>query len=206
MVLHGSGIHVYVPTPERYAIHKLIVSRRRRAGSAKSDKDFFQSEALINVLAQKRAYELKSVWEEAVRRGQTWRQYLMESVIRLAPIARDTLLKTVDWRREQVPNLTLGFESDAPRYLFDRDVVAFNGKDVAGRIRCEISREALEDHFNADDLTKEGRVERFRENRSLIEQMASMKYQSWPVEEPGVILIRTGDVRKLRERVNDFVR
>ncbi|MGA7673622.1 MAG: GSU2403 family nucleotidyltransferase fold protein [Rhizomicrobium sp.] len=206
VVLHGSGIHVYVPTPERYAIHKLIVSRRRRAGSAKSDKDFFQSEALINVLAQKRAYELKSVWEEAVRRGQTWRQYLMESVIRLAPIARDTLLKTVDWRREQVPNLTLGFESDAPRYLFDRDVVAFNGKDVAGRIRCEISREALEDHFNADDLTKEGRVERFRENRSLIEQMASMKYQSWPVEEPGVILIRTGDVRKLRERVNDSVR
>jgi hypothetical protein len=203
VVLHGSGIHVNVPAPERYAIHKLIVSRRRRAGSAKSDKDIFQSEALINVLAQKRAYELKSAWEEAVGRGQVWRQNLMESAVKLAPIARDTLLKTVDWRREQVPNLTLGFERNAPRYLFDRDVVAFNGKDVAGRIRCEISREALEDHFNADDLTKEGRVERFRENRSLIEQMASMKYRSWPIEEPGVILIRTGDVRELRGRVND---
>ena len=101
-----------------------------------------------------------------------------------------------------MPNLTLGFESDGPRYIFDRDVVVFDGKDIRGRIRCEISREALEDHFGADDLTKEGRLERFRDNRSLIEQMASMKYRSWPIEEPGVILIRTGDVQQLRGQIN----
>jgi hypothetical protein len=201
VVLHGSGIYVHVPAPERYAVHKLIVSRRRRVGSAKSDKDLFQSEALINVLAQKRPYELKSAWEEAIERGHTWRQHLMEGIVKLPPFGRDTLLRTIGWRREQVPNLALGFESDAPRYIFDRDVIVFNGKDVAGRIRCEISHEALEDHFNADDLTKEGRVEKFRENRSLIEQMASIKYRSWPVEEPGVILIRTGDVQKLRGQI-----
>lgn len=203
VVLHGSGIQIYVPAPERYAIHKLIVSRRRRAGSAKSDKDLFQAAALISVLAQKRAYELKSVWEEAIGRGQTWRQHLMESIIRLTPVARDTLLKTIDWRREMVSDLDLQFTNPAPSYDFDRDVVIFNGKDIGGRIRCEISREALEDHFNADGLAKEERVERFRDNRSLIEQMASIKYRSWPIEEPGVILIRTGDVQELRGQIDN---
>lgn len=92
-ILHGPGIYVNVPAPERYAIHKLIVARRRRVGIAKGDKDLFQSDTLINVLAQKRPYELNSVWKEAIGRGAVWRQHLMESVVRLTPFARDTLLK-----------------------------------------------------------------------------------------------------------------
>lgn len=203
VVLHGPGIYVYVPAPERYAVHKLIVSRRRRVGSAKSDKDMLQAEALIMVLADRRPYELKLAWEEANNRGKSWRWYLSESVTKFAPVARDTLLKAVGWRREFVPTLNLRFGSDAPRYVFDRDVVVFVGEDVSGRVRCEISREALEDHFGADNLTKEERVKKFLEHRSLIEHLASLKYRSWPIEEPGVVLIRTDEVQELRKQIDN---
>ena len=46
VLLYGPGIYVNVPAPQRYAIHKLIVSRRRREGAAKRDKDLHQAEAL----------------------------------------------------------------------------------------------------------------------------------------------------------------
>jgi hypothetical protein len=55
-LIYGAGIYVNVPTPYRYAVHKLIVSRRRQKGAAKRDKDLKQAEALISVLAQKRPY------------------------------------------------------------------------------------------------------------------------------------------------------
>jgi hypothetical protein len=69
VVLHGSGIYVYVPAPERYAIHKLILSLYRPAAIAKRDKDLRQAERLIEALAERRTGELKDVWEEAHERG-----------------------------------------------------------------------------------------------------------------------------------------
>ena len=53
VILHGAGIHVQVPAPARYAIHKLIVSQRRPDGAAKRDKDLRQASALLEVLGQK---------------------------------------------------------------------------------------------------------------------------------------------------------
>lgn len=72
VLLHDAGIYVLVPSPQRFAIHKLIVSRRRQQGAAKQDKDVQQSAALLDVLSEKRPYELKSAWEEACGRGPTW--------------------------------------------------------------------------------------------------------------------------------------
>lgn len=92
-ILHDAGIYVLVPAPERYAVHKLIVSRRRLAGTAKRDKDLQQAEALIDTLAQKRPYELRSAWEEAFRHGQKWRQLLLEGASQLSPRNRDVILK-----------------------------------------------------------------------------------------------------------------
>jgi len=51
VILHHAGIFVQVPTPARYAVHKLIVSRRRREGLAKRDKDIQQASVLLEVLA-----------------------------------------------------------------------------------------------------------------------------------------------------------
>ena len=95
VVLYGPGIHVFVPAPERYAVHKLIVSRRRSAGTAKRDKDLHQAEALLNCLTQKRPYELKAAWEEACRRGPKWRQLLVEGINQVTPQTRDTVNSTL---------------------------------------------------------------------------------------------------------------
>jgi hypothetical protein len=65
VVLHDAGIYVLVPAPERYAVHKLIVSRRRRTGAAKQQKDIQPSVVLLDLLAQKRPFELKTAWKDA---------------------------------------------------------------------------------------------------------------------------------------------
>jgi Nucleotidyltransferase/Protein of unknown function (DUF1488) len=43
IVLHGSGIYVHLPSPERYAVHKLILYLYRPAAIAKRDKDLRQA-------------------------------------------------------------------------------------------------------------------------------------------------------------------
>ncbi len=50
VVLHGAGVLVLVPSPQRYAVHKLIIYRRRRQDSVKRDKDVQQAEALLCTL------------------------------------------------------------------------------------------------------------------------------------------------------------
>lgn len=197
VVLYNAGIYVLVPSPEKYAIHKLIITQRRPGGTAKRDKDLKQAESLLCVLAEKRPYELKAAWNEAHERGASWRKSLLESLLQLEVVARDLLLKTIDWARSDVTELDLTFSEDPPRYDFSRDVVIFNGKDQGGVIRCEISRESLEDHFDADDLDQKGRVEVVRKNRAYIENLALAKYLYEPVEDPGVVLIKSKDVPKL---------
>jgi hypothetical protein len=197
VVLHNAGIYVLVPAPERYAIHKLIVSRRRREGAAKRDKDLRQSEALLEVLAQKRPHELKEAWEEAYQRGKTWRQLILEGLGLLTPNVRDSVLKVLGHTPEFVPGIDLTFNNPPARYDFSRDVITFVGDSAGGLVRCAISRETLDDHFGTDGLTKEERVETFLENRSIFEHMARTKYLSWPVEKPGEVLIKTSDVPEL---------
>jgi len=77
VMLHGSGILVLVPVPERFAVHKLILAVERPAGVAKRDKDVAQAEALILVLLEKRSEELRLAWEEAYERGPQWRKMLL---------------------------------------------------------------------------------------------------------------------------------
>jgi len=49
---HGS-VMVRVPVPERYALHKLIVSQLRAKTSSKPEKDLRQAATLIDVLAER---------------------------------------------------------------------------------------------------------------------------------------------------------
>ncbi len=80
VVLHGPGISVNVPAPERYALHKLIISGERPAdanGRAKSRKDLMQSAEIILALAQSGGEDaLSSAFREAWERGPRWRQGL----------------------------------------------------------------------------------------------------------------------------------
>lgn len=197
VILHGAGIYVQVPAPARYAIHKLIVSRRRPEGQAKRDKDLVQAEALLEALAEKRPHELKSAWQEAYERGPTWRQLMTEGIGLLSAAARDLILKSVDGRRSMIPGMDLTFNNPPARYDFSRDIVTFAGDAPGGSVACAISREALDDHFGTDGLGQEGRLEGFLKNRSRIEALARAKYLSLPVEEPGAVLIKTMDVESL---------
>jgi len=53
-VLSSHGVVlVRVPLPERYAIHKLIVSQLRTNTGGKSEKDLLQAAALFEVLAER---------------------------------------------------------------------------------------------------------------------------------------------------------
>jgi hypothetical protein len=84
-----------VPAPERYAVHKLIVSRMRiatAASQAKARKDLAQSEALLEVLLENRPYEVQEVWNEALRRGAKWEEKLHQSAGMLKPRVKERLL------------------------------------------------------------------------------------------------------------------
>ncbi len=95
VALHGIGVPVNVPSPERYAVHKLIVSRMRiatAASQAKARKDLAQAEALIEVLLEDRPYELQDAWNEALRRGPKWEEKLLRSARMLGEQVREGLL------------------------------------------------------------------------------------------------------------------
>lgn len=77
IAIYMEGLLVQIPSPERYAIHKLIVSQLRNAAmQTKAKKDLEQAKLLIEFLLQTRPYELKEVLEEAYGNGPKWRQIL----------------------------------------------------------------------------------------------------------------------------------
>jgi hypothetical protein len=196
IVLHAAGIPVLVPSPQHYAVHKLIVARRRREENvAKIEKDFWQARSLFEILATSRPYELKDAWDEAWSRGPSWRQCLSEGLSQIPTDACEMLLKTVAAKRSIVPNLKLSFSGGRPHYDRDRDVISFPAQIAEKRFLCRISREALEDDFGADLEAGERHMEAFRKHRKVIEALAAIKFLDGTIEEPGVLLINTGDLR-----------
>ena len=85
----------------------------------------------------------------------------------------------------------LRFPAMEERYVFDSEVVVFWGQDGETRVRCQISREALDDHFGGEGKDK---LAVFRANRPAIEEEARRKYFAGRTEPDGSILIRTGDL------------
>jgi hypothetical protein len=73
MVLAREGCCVVrVPLPERFAIHKLIVSRLRKGREAKSDKDLLQSAVLCAALAERHPGALESALAKTPKRARTY--------------------------------------------------------------------------------------------------------------------------------------
>lgn len=202
VLLIKAGIYVVVPAPQRFALHKLIVGRRRRVGTAKAGKDFKQAEVLLDALVEKRPSELRDAWDEAFKRGPKWRQLLGEGLGQIDSEIRDKTLRAVDAPRSTISGLDLRFPSRVARYDFERDTVTFIGEAGGAPVRCSVSREALDDYFGIRQLHKEGRLEKFRENRDKFEDMARQKYLRWPVEEPGSILIKTREIPKLLKELD----
>jgi hypothetical protein len=87
----------------------------------------------------------------------------------------------------------LEFPEPNERWIFDREVVVFWGQDVDTRVRCEISRQALDDNFKGDAKDK---MQVFRANRKAIEEFARKKYLAGQIEPDGSVLIRTLDIHR----------
>jgi len=85
VMLHGPGIPVAIPAPERYAVHKLIVAACRdprvASSAAKRQKDLHQAATLIEALAvDGRSADLGDALHEAWSRGPSWRATIKAGV------------------------------------------------------------------------------------------------------------------------------
>lgn len=82
--VYRDGALIRIPRPERYAIHKLIVSDRSKDGSdsLKSQKDLQQALLLISVLAEDRPTDLKEAYEAAMANGPQWRNRIQRTLKR----------------------------------------------------------------------------------------------------------------------------
>ncbi|WP_136686023.1 nucleotidyltransferase family protein [Falsirhodobacter xinxiangensis] len=87
VLLHRGGYSIRVPSPERFAVHKLIVSQRRRSdddGTAKSRKDLRQAQLIMEAMVATRAQDdLAEVFVEALDRGPAWSKEIRAAFRRL---------------------------------------------------------------------------------------------------------------------------
>jgi len=90
-LLYKGGLPVTVPAPERYAVHKVLLSSERTQNMAKSRKDITQAETLISILRGTRPLELIEAWQEAWQRGPRWRTKMRAGFARLGERAQDCL-------------------------------------------------------------------------------------------------------------------
>jgi len=77
-------------------------------------------------------------------------------------------------------------------YKAESEGVTFWGQDGRKRVRCRISREALDDHFSDRDRLRPEAA--FKAHRPEIETLARRKYLLDHREPDGSVLIRTGDI------------
>ena len=74
---NGRYVVANIPSPERYAVHKLIVSGERSTQfRTKARKDVEQAAALFHYFAAGDPRPLQRAWDEAMARGPKWRERL----------------------------------------------------------------------------------------------------------------------------------
>lgn len=88
VALYGPGVQVRVPTPTRYALHKLLVAQERGSTElAKRQKDLRQARELIDILIETDEAAFQDSLDEARARGKRWKSGINAS---LREIGRDT--------------------------------------------------------------------------------------------------------------------
>lgn len=76
VMLVGGGALTHVPSPARFALHKLIVSQRRDSiETAKRRKDLLQAQQLIEILMEDDPDALLEAHEDLKQRGPNWNKY-----------------------------------------------------------------------------------------------------------------------------------
>ncbi len=86
LLLHGTGVLVNVPTPARYALHKLVISQRRAPTEAlKSRKDVLQAGLVLNCLRDQRPGDIWLALDAAIAYGGKFLTLLRQGVALLPP-------------------------------------------------------------------------------------------------------------------------
>ena len=98
------------------------------------------------------------------------------------------IVRRVQWRLE--PH-DLTFPAPMESLVLGRDMVLFYGQDGDAVVRCAITGETLDVHFQGDGKDK---LKVFRANRQPIEQEIRRRYLAGDTELDGSILIRAGDL------------
>jgi transcriptional regulator with XRE-family HTH domain len=142
--------------------------------------------------------------EEAVRRrhGLNLTQKQIAALARVSPPtvsrfeqnAKDIQLSTVLAILDVLgmsDSRTLTFQDDK-FHRDSADTIVFWGQEGDKRVRCRISREALDDHFSDGDRLRPEAA--FKKYRNDIEGLARRKYLLGKLEADSSILIKTEDV------------
>jgi len=162
------GLLVKIPRPERFAIHKLIISQRRKGARAKPRKDVEQARAIIWAMAEDQPFEISNAIAEADAMGPAWRKALDQA-------------------------LEVRFKGTRPIQRIENDIVRLEGEALGDdKLLFAITGEALEQHFGAtthDDVIS--KHEAVNKNRSKIERLIKRKFRLQPAQE---IIVTTGDV------------
>jgi len=91
VALYGSGVLVSVPTPMRFAVHKLLVAQRRGTAD-KRQKDLRQAQELIDIFLKTDEVALQGTLDEARGRGKAWKTAINASLREIGREARQGLL------------------------------------------------------------------------------------------------------------------
>jgi hypothetical protein len=167
------GLLVQIPRPERYAIHKLIISQKRHAtSSTKKQKDIEQARVLIEALSETRPYELNEALASASGKGPAW---------------NDALDRALD----------ITFRAPSLYHDFDRDIVWFEGMALGKKHRCAISEDALADHFGLKGDSPADMLKTARTNRGPIEAVMKRKFRTEP---SASTLLTSHDVATFKEK------
>lgn len=95
-VIAGSGIRVNVPTPARFALHKLWLAGVRPASeSAKAKKDIRQAEQVLEVLVDDRPADIIQAWE-ALRHRKSLARGSKSALRTVSPVLKNRLLQLLE--------------------------------------------------------------------------------------------------------------
>lgn len=194
VLLHGAGVLVSVPSPQRFALHKLIVARRRRIGDPKRNKDVLQAQSLLDILAERRPYELQATWREAFGRGRNWQRLLGEGLGLLHPASRDRTLRVVGSPRSIVPGLHVVFVPDRVGYDAKSDQAVFFAKAGLVGLRCVVFRDVLVSCFGPRPNDPADCVRIVRQNREHLERAVRHRYATQPVESDHEVVVTLADI------------
>ena len=128
VLLHGPGVPVNIPSPEHYAIPKLIVASRRRTdnnGTEKSRKDLAQAATIMEaMIEQRQSDDLADGFMEAYDRGPSWQEAIRTSLSRIKDETREKIQSAIaaSIRNLESDPTNYGLAETAPR-LGSRDNV-----------------------------------------------------------------------------------